>query len=182
MLYPFIELLALIIFLKLVQLIPAPYSISYFIFFSALIITIRTDIETMLISRFVTLFLIPAALVFSILNWLPLTLIQVMSGATFGYLLLFIIDKLFYLITKKTGIGQGDIELLALIGAFTGITGCWIGILLGSISGSIIGILLILINKLNSSNKIPFGPFLSIGAILYVFLSQTQILSLIFGI
>ncbi len=180
-LYPFIELSTLIIFLELYDKIPSHYFFSYFIFFSALIVTIRTDIETMLISRFVTIFLIPLAFLFSFLNWLPLTFSQILIGAAFGYFLLYFIEKVFKIITKKQGLGQGDVELLCFIGAFTGITGCWISILIGSILGSIFGIFFIIIDKLNFSNKIPFGPFLAIGSILYV-LYQDEILSLIFRI
>lgn len=180
-LYPFIEILSAIIFYLLFLNIPFPYSISYFVFFSALIITIRTDIETMLISRFVTLFLIPIAFGLSIFNLLVLSPIKVFCGALFGYFLLLLISKSFYLLTKKEGIGQGDIELLSLIGAFSGIIGCWISLLFGSILGSIFGISLIILKKLNLSTRIPFGPFLAIGSILYI-LYQDQILYLFFGI
>ncbi|MDR3647427.1 MAG: prepilin peptidase [Candidatus Babeliales bacterium] len=180
-LYPFIEILSAIIFYLLFLNISYPYSISYFVFFSALIITIRTDIETMLISRFVTLFLIPSAFIFSILDLLPISLMQVLFGIIFGYFLLFVISKIFLLLTKKEGIGQGDIELLALIGAFTGIIGCWISLLIGSILGSFFGLFLILFKKLNFQTRIPFGPFLALGSIIYV-LYQDLILYLIFGI
>lgn len=179
-LYPAIEILSAIIFYLLFLNIPFSYFISYFIFFSALIITIRTDIETMLISRFVTLFLIPVAFIFSFFNMLPITLIQIFFGLFFGYFLLFVISKTFLLFTKKEGIGQGDIELIAFIGAFTGIVGCWISLLLGSILGSIFGIILILFKNLNFQTRIPFGPFLALGSIIYV-LYQDQILHLIFG-
>lgn len=180
-LYPAIELFSAIIFYLLFLNISFPYSISYFVFFSALIITIRTDIETMLISRYVTLFLIPLAVIFSIFNLLPISPLKIFFGTLFGYFLLYFISKTFFLFTKKEGIGQGDIELLALIGAFTGIIGCWISLLLGSILGSIFGIILILLKKQNFQTRIPFGPFLAIGSMIYV-LYQDQILYLIFGI
>jgi len=77
--------------------------------------------------------------------------------------------------------GQGDLELLAFIGAFTGIMGSWMSLFIGSLLGSIIGIILVIANKLKVSTKIPFGPFLAFGAIIYV-LYQNQILSLIFNI
>lgn len=180
-LYPAIELFTLITFYLLFTNFTYPYLISYAIYFSALIVTIRTDIETMLISRFVTLFLLPLPFILSILNILPLNPIQILIGTIFGYLLLYCISKTFYLITKKEGIGQGDIELLCFIGAFTGTIGCWISLLLGSILGSLFGMILILFKKLNISQRIPFGPFLAIGSIIYI-LYQDQVLFLILGI
>jgi leader peptidase (prepilin peptidase)/N-methyltransferase len=180
-LYPAIELFSAISFYLLFLNIPFPYSISYFVFFSALIITIRTDIETMLISRYVTLFLVPLALAFSLFDLLPIAPMTMLFGTLFGYFLLFFISKTFFLFTKKEGIGQGDIELLALIGAFTGIMGCWISLLLGSILGSVFGIILILLQHLNFQTRIPFGPFLALGSMIYV-LYQDYILYLFFGI
>lgn len=178
-LYPFIEILSVIVFILLLYRIPFPYFISYFIFFSALIVAIRTDIETMLISRFTSIFLIPLAIVLNLLGYLPLTISQTLYGALFGYFLLFSINKIYYLLTKRNGIGQGDMELLAMIGAFTSLIGCWISLLIGSILGSIVGILLVLLKKVQITNKLPFGPFLAIGAIVYV-LFTNEIISLIF--
>lgn len=178
-LYLFIELISLIIFSLLFYKFSLPYLISYFLFFSALIITIRTDIETMLISRYVTLFLIPTAFMLCLFNLLPISITQSIAGCIFAYFLLTIVSKTFTFFTKKNGMGQGDIDLLAFIGSFTGIYGAWITLLIGSILGSIFGIGLLLLNKLNRSKKIPFGPFLASAAILYV-LYQEQLMFLIF--
>src|SRR2546428_8423420 len=62
-LYPFIELFTTMSMLLLYYLVDFEYFIAYFLFFSALIITIRTDLETMLISRWVTLVLVPFGLI-----------------------------------------------------------------------------------------------------------------------
>lgn len=180
-LYPAIEILSAIIFYLLFLNIPTSYFISYFIFFSALIVTIRTDVETMLISRYVTLFLIPFAFIFCIFNLLPISIIQIILGTLFGYFLLFSISKVFFILTKKDGIGEGDFELLATIGAFSGAPGVWISLLLGSILGSLFGLFLMSIKRIEFSNRIPFGPFLAIGSIIYI-LYQNQILYLILGI
>jgi len=179
-LYPFIEVITAVSLYTLYKNVSIPYFIPYFIFFSALIVTIRTDLEEMLISRYMTLFLIPIAFSFNLVHYLPLTFEETLTGTIFGFLFLLFISKIFKFFTKKEGLGQGDIELLAFIGAFTGIKGCWISLLFGSILGSIFGILLITFKKSNFSTKIPFGPFLAIGAMVYV-LYQYQIINLIFG-
>jgi prepilin signal peptidase PulO-like enzyme (type II secretory pathway) len=49
-LYPFIEILTTLVMTLLVIMAPTRYVPAYFILFSALIVTIRSDIETMLIS------------------------------------------------------------------------------------------------------------------------------------
>lgn len=185
--YPIIELATILVGLGLIYLIHPSYFLSSFILISALLITIRTDLETMLISRFTTLFLIPVAFIFSLTYFgheplLSVTISESIKGTVFGYLLLFLINKTFLFLTKKNGLGEGDMELLAMIGAFTGIIGAWVSLMLGSIMGSIIGILMIYQQRQNLQfdTKIPFGPFLAISAIIYV-LFQNQLLTLLFN-
>jgi len=72
-LYPFIELFTTFALTLLFYTVPLNYFFAYFIFFSALIITLRTDLETMLISRLVTIFLIPSGLVFSYFKLIQIT-------------------------------------------------------------------------------------------------------------
>ena len=63
--------------------------------------------------------------------------------------------------------GGGDIKLLAMIGAFCGITGVVFALVAGSIIGVIIGIPLMLVKGKDTKYAIPFGPFLSLGALVY---------------
>lgn len=181
LLYPFIEIFTAIVLSLLYTTIPIHYFCAYFIFFSALIVTIRSDIETMLISRFVTIFLAPLGIFFSAYGLLPLSLRESIAGALFGYLFLFSINSIFKYLRNIDGIGEGDFDLIVLIGSFTGIIGCWVSIMLGSLLGSLYGLLLLLFTKNNTDNtsslqtKIPFGPFLAFGALLFV-LAQKQIL------
>lgn len=149
--------------------VPEHYFIAYCVLFSALIVTIRSDLETMLISRFVTLALIPVGLLASITGFIPITLLESCLGAIIGYFALWIPARLFRATTGKDGIGQGDLDLMAMIGSFLGPFGCWTTILIGSTAGSILGIIYLAITKKERSLKIPFGPFLAIGAIITVF-------------
>jgi len=167
-LYPFIEIFTVVTLLALYYTIPIQYFFAYFIFFSALIITFRTDIEFMLISRFTTLFLIPLGFLFSATGLLPIRFLNSIMGAIIGYGFLYFVSKIFHYLTGKQGIGQGDLELLAFIGSFLGVAGCWISLFLGSIIGSIFGLIYIAITKQKRSVKMPFGHFLAIGAILFV--------------
>jgi leader peptidase (prepilin peptidase)/N-methyltransferase len=89
-------------------------------------------------------------------------------GALGGYISLYAIACIFTICTGKDGLGQGDMELMACIGAFTGPYGCWSTLFIGSVAGSCAGIAYMLITGKKESVKIPFGPFLALGAILHV--------------
>ena len=147
---------------------PSQYFFAYFVFFSALVVTIRSDLETLLISRFMTLFLIPFALLFSLFDLLPIGIAESIMGTGLGYFFLFAVAHIFQRLTGKSGIGQGDLDLLACIGSFTGIVGCWISLLIGSVIGSVAGLTYLMMFKQKLDVKIPFGPFLATGAIIFV--------------
>ena len=144
------------------------YFFGYFFFFSALIITIRSDFETMLISRWATLCLIPISLWLCHAGLLPLGLHESIFGTCFGYLILALLRSVFFFLTGKEGMGQGDLDLLAFIGSCTGVIGCWVALLIGSVVGSFYGIGYSVITGNKQPLKIPFGPFLAFGAIAYV--------------
>jgi leader peptidase (prepilin peptidase) / N-methyltransferase len=167
-LYPFIELISALLFSLLWYRIDSHYFVAYALFFSALIITIRTDLEHMLISRFATTFLIPLGITAAFTGFIPLTPVQSMLGTFCGYFFLFSIATLFKWFTNKEGMGAGDFDLMALIGSFTGLLGVWIAILIGSTLGSLVGLFFLVVLKKDRSFKIPFGLFLAGGAISYV--------------
>ena len=172
-LYPLIELSTLLIFIGLMYFLPSNYWLAYALFFSALLITIRTDLEHMLISRFVSIFLVPVGVALSYFEFLPISWLESIIGACSAYCWLFGISYIFFKITKKVGMGQGDYELMAFIGSFLGILGWWFALLIGSFLGAVVGIMYLLLNgKKTFGVKIPFGPFLAVGAILYVFCQE----------
>ncbi|TET36161.1 prepilin peptidase [Candidatus Dependentiae bacterium] len=178
-LYPAIELFTTVMMTLLYLRMENTYFLGYFVLFSALIVTIRSDLETMLISRWVTIALVPVGIVMSFTDTIPIAPLNSMMGAASGYLSLWFVGTLFYLVTRKEGLGQGDLDLLACIGAFTGIVGVWMTVLLGSLFGSIIGTaVLIYKGKFQRYMKLPFGPFLALGAITYV-LFQGPLLRLV---
>jgi leader peptidase (prepilin peptidase)/N-methyltransferase len=69
--------------------------------------------------------------------------------------------------------GGGDVKLAAVIGAFTGIPGAIITLLLASFLGAIFGIVLMLMGRAGRKTPVKFGPFLAIGAYTaYLFSNQ----------
>lgn len=154
-------------FYAIVLWIDPYYWFAYFLFFSALIVTIRTDLEQMLISRYATLLLIPFGWILSAIDWLPISLYESVIGSILGYGILFCVGHIFTRITGKVGLGQGDLELLSFIGSFTGPAGCIMTLFIGSTLGAAIGIAYISLFKQNRATMIPFGPFLAMGAMMY---------------
>lgn len=143
------------------------YFSSHFILFSALGITIQTDFSYMLISRFVSLYAVPSGILLSYMHYLPIHWIESIVASVIGYSFFYIINKIFYVIKKQDGMGQGDFDLMALIGAYTGLLGIWFTVLIGSLLGTTVSILYIIFKK-SRITHVPFGPYLSIGAITFV--------------
>jgi leader peptidase (prepilin peptidase)/N-methyltransferase len=76
-------------------------------------------------------------------------------------------------VISKGGMGGGDIKLAAVIGAFTGIPGAIITLLLSSFLGAVFGITLMALGKAGRKTPVKFGPFLAIGAYTaYLFSNQ----------
>ena len=89
---------------------------------------------------------------------------QSIWGLLLGFLSLWIVVKVFYLITKKHGMGQGDFKLLAVLGAWLGPMMLPLIILLSSLLGSIVG--LILMKREGESRPFAFGPYIAIAGII----------------
>ena len=75
----------------------------------------------------------------------------------------------YHFFTGKEGMGGGDIKLLGMIGAFLGWKGVLFTIMASSLIGTIVGITMMLRAGQGMKMAMPFGPFLAIGAILFLF-------------
>jgi leader peptidase (prepilin peptidase)/N-methyltransferase len=69
----------------------------------------------------------------------------------------------------REAMGGGDIKLLAAVGAWSGALGAFNCLMLGSLVGSIYGVALLARGGAKRSDPIPFGPFLSAGAVFGLF-------------
>jgi leader peptidase (prepilin peptidase) / N-methyltransferase len=167
--YPIIELLcglfAMACWMHYGYGLPA---LIYFILIAALLVTTFIDIDHRIIPDVISLpgillgflasFLLPQ------LQWSD-SLIGIAAGG--GSLLA--VAWCYQLITGKDGMGGGDIKLLAMIGAFVGWKGVLFTIMASSLIGTVAGIVVMLRSGKNMKMAVPFGPFLAIGAILYIF-------------
>ena len=87
-------------------------------------------------------------------------------GALLGYLLLWLLNRLYRCIKKQDGIGMGDAKLLAALGAWLGWSALPGILLIASASGIMGGALWLRLNKKNHGSPFPFGPFLIFAGII----------------
>ncbi|MBU3810847.1 MAG: prepilin peptidase [Candidatus Niameybacter stercoravium] len=100
-------------------------------------------------------------------------LIQSLLGGMVGYGVVALVFYLCLWILKKEGMGYGDVRYLGMIGLFTSPSLVFLTLLIGSVVGSIYGLVLYRRNK--ESLEFPFGPFLSIGALISLFYGESLI-------
>jgi leader peptidase (prepilin peptidase)/N-methyltransferase len=148
---------------------------GYFLFCAALLVIIWIDIHHQIIPDVISLPGIIIGLLFSIicpvLYWKD-SLFGVLAGGG----ILYAIALLYFLWRKIDGMGGGDIKLLAMIGAFLGWQALPFVILASSLSGTIVGLLAMIKQKKGGQTRIPFGPFLSIAALTYLFFQEKILL------
>jgi leader peptidase (prepilin peptidase) / N-methyltransferase len=138
------------------------------LFACALLVIFFIDLDTMLIPDVISLPGIVIGLATSLvtprLSWMD-SLLGIFLGGGFFYL----IAMGYRWWRGQEGLGGGDIKLLAMIGAFLGWPGVVFTILTGSVSGTIVGLIVMRRNRQGLTTMLPFGPFLAFGAVCYLF-------------
>jgi leader peptidase (prepilin peptidase)/N-methyltransferase len=143
-------------------------AVVYYVFIATLIVITFIDIDHRIIPDYLSLPGIPIFFLASLA--LPsLTYWDAIIGILVGGGSLFLVAWTYHLITKKEGMGGGDIKLLAMIGALIGWKGVLFTIFISSAAGALSGMTIMLLTRQNMKLAVPFGPFLAIGAIAYIF-------------
>jgi leader peptidase (prepilin peptidase)/N-methyltransferase len=91
-------------------------------------------------------------------------------GAAFGALMPIAVIVVYKLIRGQEGMGWGDVKYLAGIGAVVGLAGCLWVLIVGAILGAAVGLGLMIAGRGTAKTALPFGTFLAIAALLYLFL------------
>lgn len=149
----------------------------YLLFGAALIVISFIDLELQIIPDVISLPGIVVGLVASLLHYpwprehlvLPPSPLDSLLGVLVGGGILFLVAWLYERATGVEGMGGGDIKLLAMIGAFLGWPGVPLSLFFASLAGSVIGLAMMAITRSGLKLKIPFGPFLCLGALIYLF-------------
>jgi len=147
---------------------------------SAFIVVAFVDLEHQIIPNEITYAGIPLGLVLGPLVF-HTGFVNSLLGVAIGGGFLFSVGFIFSIIIKTEALGFGDVKLMAMIGGFLGWKMVLLTILLGSLTGAVVGIGLIAIKKKDRRAMIPFGPFLVTGAIIALFYGR-EIMGLYFGL
>lgn len=151
-----------------------------FLFVAALIVISFVDLDARIVPDVISLPGIAAGLVISLVARYvlhdPAGLIpspmSALLGALIGGGFLLALAWVYHALTGVEGMGGGDIKLLAMIGAFLGWPAVPVTLFAASLSGSIVGLGLMLVTGAGRRLALPFAPFLCIGALLYLFFSH----------
>ena len=186
-LYPTVEALtALVLVLNFHAYGLGPEFIKYALFGMLLIVLIFTDLLDRRIPHAVTIFGIGLGLVFSFfipvddrpLGWIfrhwdiylegsPASVAGAVAGALVGGGLFYAVGEAFYRLggKQKEYLGFGDVMLMLMVGTFLGVPLTLMTILLGSLGGSIVGLVMGAVSSRFRGYAWPYGTFLGIAAI-----------------
>jgi leader peptidase (prepilin peptidase) / N-methyltransferase len=143
-------------------------TLIYYVFIAALLVVTFIDLDHRIIPDVITLPGIPICFAASFA--LPaITYKDALLGILVGGGSLFLVAWVYTLLTKKEGMGGGDIKLLAMMGAIVGWQGVLFTIFVASLVGTLAGFAVMLQSRKGMKLAVPFGPFLSIGSITYIF-------------
>ena len=101
------------------------------------------------------------------------SVIEALFGACFPSISIYLVGELYYKIRKKDGLGLGDVKMIAMMGAFYGLSPTLVALLAGSLGGSVISLAFLYLAKKDSGTyELPFGSFLGIASLLVIHLER----------
>lgn len=173
--YPAIEFLTGILFAAVLYSFGFSLAtIVYWLFISALVVVTFIDLDHRIIPDVISLPGILAGFLLSFLiPWLPW--LESLLGIFIGGGILLLIAWMYELLTKREGMGGGDIKLLAMLGAFLGWKAVLPIVFIASLAGTLVGVPALMLSKEDGKFAIPFGPFLAFAAIVYLFWGERLI-------
>ncbi len=184
--YPIVELLTAVAFILLYNHLGFNIRLfAYLLFICGLIVATFVDISHRIIPDEISIGGIIVGLILSVIFpqlqneyshlWSGL---QSILGIIIGGGIIYLTGLLGDFIFKKETMGGGDVKLLAMVGAFFGWKIALLTFFIAPFFGLVAGIIVLIRTK---DHLIPYGPFLSLAAIVAIFYSR-QIINLIFGI
>lgn len=169
--YPVVELLTGFVWLACFILFEMDRALFTSLFISLLLAVSWIDWKTMMIplSLIITeLVIVFISLALGILNWS-----LVFWGAVIGVLFPLIFMGINYLITKRQGMGWGDVQLGMVLGGWIGPWKIMFTLFLASILGILSWLTVSSIQGFDRNRPLPFAPFLAFSAVLMIFYGQS---------
>ncbi|MFN7979950.1 MAG: A24 family peptidase [Vicinamibacterales bacterium] len=169
--YPLVELTTAALFVLVTWLTPAgPLLAARLVFVCMLVVLFGIDLEHHLLPNVITLPGIAIGLIFSLVN--PPGLRDAFIGALLGGGLLYATAAGYYLWRRQEGLGMGDVKMLAMVGAFLGWQAVLLTLVLASMSGALIGVAMMALQRGGMKYELPFGTFLALGALVAMLAGQ----------
>ena len=141
---------------------PTPLLVSRAVFGCALILLFTVDLERHQLPNAVTLPGVAMGLGFSFITepgWFASLIGTVVGGA-----ILWIMSEVSHRLRGASGVGMGDVKMLAMIGAFIGWKLMLVALMVALLSASMISIGLLGTRRGAAPRALPFGTFLAAGA------------------
>ena len=151
-----------------------------FAFVCALIVITFIDLDHQIIPDVISLPGIPIFFLAAVFV-MKLRFLDAFLGFLIGGGVLYGIAFVYELLTKREGMGGGDIKLLAMIGAFLGWQSLLFVLLFSSLLGAVVGIAVMLAKGQDMKYAVPFGPFLSAAAAAYIFIGDAVMRLILYG-
>ena len=105
-----------------------------------------------------------------------LSLIESALGVAICAGALWLVAYLYQKLRDKEGLGLGDVKMIAMVGAFLGLQGALLTLIVGSILGSVIGLIFIFTTGKNASTyELPFGTFLGVSSVAVAVFGETVV-------
>ncbi|OGB89639.1 hypothetical protein A2625_05850 [candidate division WOR-1 bacterium RIFCSPHIGHO2_01_FULL_53_15] len=138
------------------------------VFLSALIVIFFVDLEHSVIPDSASYLGILAGLLYNFLFGWPVFL-SALGGALLGYLILYLISLAGRLYYKKDVLGDGDLYLAVVLGAWLGWGGVLAAIFLSYLLAALVLLTLLLSGRVKFGQYVPFGPALAAGGLITLF-------------
>ena len=175
--YLIVEILSLLSFTSIYLLFGISLTTLFFwILFLSFLIIFFIDLKHFIIPNVITFPLMGLGFLKSFdpnLSYLFPNYINSLIGGVLGYGIIFSIIYFYKQIRKKEGMGLGDAKLFAVIGFWFG----WISIPFIVFLSSLIALVSVIPSLINKSkqmsSEIPFGPYIIIGAAIFIFFKES---------
>lgn len=169
--YPLVEAITAVLFVLVTATTPAgPQLAAHLLFVCALIVLFGIDLEHQILPNSITLPGIVIGVLFSLVG--PPGWRASLLGVLLGGGVLYAIAWGYYAVRREEGLGMGDVKMLGMIGAFLGWQAVLLTLVLASLSGALIGVAMISLQRGSMKYALPFGTFLAIGALVAMLAGQ----------
>jgi len=139
-----------------------------FLFLAVLVAIVFIDLEHQIIPHELVLPGIPVFLLSAVFV-MDIPFLESFLGLVIGISSLYLIAVYYEALTGNEGMGGGDVNLMGMLGAFMGWKSLLFILMVAAGVGTVVGVTLMIGKDKSLKYAVPFGPFLSLGAVLYLF-------------